>query len=80
MTSTITVAQLARVERKARARAEVEYSLSLRDEPADDVWETITDLDLYGDVTGEKNPSEYDLELVRTAYEDAYYDSWRENV
>lgn len=78
MTSTITVAQLARVEKKAKLRAEVEYLYGIREEPNDDVWETITDLDLYGDVTGEKNPSDYDLDLVRSTYEDAYYDHWRE--
>lgn len=77
-TSTITVDQLARARQKGERRADAEASLSLRDEPADDVWETITDLDLYGQVTGEKNPSDYDLDLVRSAYEDGYYDFWRD--
>lgn len=78
MTSTITVAQLARVENRAKRRAEVEYANFILEEPVDDVWEVLDPLELYGDVTGEKNPSDYDLDLVRSAYEDAYYDHWRE--
>lgn len=78
MTSTITVAQLARVEQRAKTRARAEYDYGIRDEPYDDVWETLDPADLYGSVTGEKNPSDYDLDLVRSTYEDAYYDHWRE--
>lgn len=73
---TVTSSQTARAYAKGAKRAAFERDLNMRDEPSDDVWETVSPLDVYGWVTGEKNPSDYDLDVIRDVYEDGYYETW----
>lgn len=75
---TVTISQSQRAYDKGARRARTERELHMRDEPSDDLWLTVTPWDVYGWVTGEKNPSDADLDAIQDNYQEGYYDAWNQ--
>lgn len=75
MSVTVNQAERARVRGFTRASREIQAGATA---PQDDPWQFETGRELYGAITGDKNPSDEDVWLVEDAFEDGYYGAFRE--